>query len=153
MNIGQTYFFACSYPLGDGSVVHAGNWGRLLEKYTPGAGAPWVLIRELVFEQVRLQYFSNKPSRLKSIFLCQSLPVLQRFVAQSRRSLDLGYSVELLQPNIPQHVGCLSELNIGDTDSISTFANRAQKYWQGQNVQEPEVLTESSVRILGRVAL
>lgn len=143
------YFFACSYPLAPGSIVDPGNWGRMIKKYrTDGFGNAWVLFREEVFEEVRKTSFQSKPSRYSSIFLCESEADLREFIQTTSRVFDLIYQVEIVDSAAEIHRGCLSLLNFLPQENISTFRDKAAAYWTGSPINKPEILVESSVRIL-----
>ena len=46
-----------------------------------------------VFEKIRAEEFPDKPSRLKSIFLCESPGALKQFLTDTKRAVDLAYEV------------------------------------------------------------
>jgi hypothetical protein len=151
VSTGQTnrYFYCYSLPLEAGSVIRPGNWGRILEAYTPQSSPnAWLLVRELAYELARIQSFPNKPSRLKSLFLCTSEAGLNDFRATANRALDLGYEVELVDPSAPTHLGDWTLPNMQNTDSLVTFTNRATLYWQGSNIVKEELLTLSPIRVV-----
>jgi hypothetical protein len=100
------YFYCYSLPLDVGSVIRPGNWGRILRTYTPQTSPnAWLLIRELVYELVHTKHFATKPSRFDCLFLCLSEADLNEFRATSNRHLDLGYEVELVNPEASSHLG------------------------------------------------
>ena len=147
-----SYFFACSYPLAPGSVVEPGNWGRIVRMYnTRGFGNPWILFREEVLEQVRATHYPVKPSRLDGIFLCESEEQLRDFLSNSDRPLDLAYEVVLTDESAPLHRGCLAHLDFAHQENLSTFTSKAHEYWAGDNPQQVEILTTSSIRIVARI--
>ena len=143
-----SYFFACSYPLEPGSIVKPGNWGRMIKSYTPQAGNPWILVREMAYEEIRANEFSEKPSRFESIFLCSSLESISDFVRSNSRQFDIVYEVELVDPNAPSHEGCLNNPIISGEDNYSTLLDKAREYWSASQIQNPELVTLSSVRII-----
>ncbi len=144
----QRYFYCYSLPLEVGSVIRPGNWGRILRSYTPQAYPnAWVLIRELVWEEVRLRYFPDKPSRFEGIFVCLNEEDLNEFRATANRRLDLPYEVELVDPSASSHVGDLTLANMQNMDSVTVFEQRAAQYWQGTNIVKSELITVSPIRI------
>lgn len=148
----STYYFACSYPLEPGSIVNPGNWGRIVAAYrTDGFGNPWLLFREEIFESVRKNNFPKKPSRYEGIFLCESEQNLSDFLQGNNRVLDLIYEVELADPSATVHRGCLSHLDFAAREDLSTLTRKANDYWNAQQVHVPEILVESSVKILRRI--
>jgi hypothetical protein len=118
---------------------------------TRGFGNPWILFREDVFEQVRKEQYPSKPSRMDSIFICESEAQLQNFLESSGRPLDVVYEIELTDPTASLHRGCLTHLDFSEQENLGTLRAKAHDYWSGGNVQRPEVLTTSSVRILSRI--
>lgn len=142
------YYFGCSYPLEAGSVVLPGNWGRIVGMYnTSGFGNAWIQFREDVFEKIRQDEYPQKPSRLKSIFLCESQESLQKFLQITGRGLDLMYVVTLLDADEPLHRGCLSLLDFQQREDLDSFTAKARNYWTAASVLRPEIATTSRVRI------
>lgn len=149
----MSYYFACSYPLEAGSIVKPGNWGRMIKNYTPQAGAPWILIREMAYEEIREREFPEKPSRFDAIFLCTSLPTMSDFIRANNRQFDIAYEVELVDPDQPTHLGCLNNPVLANEDNYSSLLEKARAYWAGNNIQNAEFVTHSSVRILSEVKI
>jgi hypothetical protein len=146
------YYLGCSYPLEAGSIVLPGNWGRIVEMYnTTGFGNAWIKFREDVFEKVRRDEYPQKPSRLKSIFLCESQQSLQEFLQQTNRVLDLIYEVTLLDQGEPIHRGCLSLLDFQQREGLESFTAKARGYWSAEAVFRPEIATTSRVRIDAKI--
>jgi hypothetical protein len=142
------YFYCYSLPLEVGSVIRPGNWGRILRTYTPQSSPNhWLLTREVAYELVRVRSFSAKPSRLECVFVCLSENDLDEFRATTNRGLDLGYEVELVDPQAPSHLGDWTLPNMQNTDNLPMFENRAKLYWQGNNIVKPELITLSPIRI------
>jgi len=147
------YYYACSYPLASGSIINPGNWGRIIQKYNISSfGNPWILFREEVFEKVRQSEFPTKPSRYKSIFLCETKDMLAQFLQLANRSLDLIYEVELLDATAPIHRGCLLNLDFAPQENMQSFTLKARAYWNGANVQRPEIASTSSIKIISQLS-
>jgi len=147
----MTYYYACSYPLTPGSIVRAGNWGRINKIYTMPPANPVLLLREVVFENVRLQHFSDRPSRFNSAFLCPNISSFRDFIKQ--RQLDLPYEVKLVDPNAKSF-----ETNwslITNYPNIIAMEKAAFKYWAPENVPEnvKEVLVESDIKIVNALKI
>ena len=127
-------------PLEVGSVIRPGNWGRILRTYTPQSFPNhWLLTRELTYELVRIQNFPDKPSPFDSIFVCLSEADLNEFRNTAIRPLDLGYEVELVDPLASCHIGDWTLTNIQNTDNLSLFEERANLYWQGNDIIKQEL--------------
>lgn len=144
-------YYACSYPLEPGSVVEPANWTRILRRHSVQQGNPWLLVRELVFENIRKEEFPDKPSRFDAAFVLESIDDLKRFIETNNRTFDLKYKVELVHPDKDSHKGCCVVQDIGSTDSITSFEEKARKYWSGNEIQLPEVVTLSSLKIVQRI--
>ncbi len=144
------YYWICSYPLEKGSVVNPGNWGRILDFYIyPDASANY--LKEKIFEEVRRENYSAKPSRLKSIFLCETLEEIRKFKMENNRNLDLIYKVKLVM-NAPIFRTNYQLMNIPNGTVISKIEAFAQKYWSEEPYQNIEILVEAKIEILERVA-
>ena len=144
------YFFYCySLPLEAGSIIKPGNWGRILKTYQVGSPAnPWVLVRELVFEQVRREYYRDKPSRLESLFLCTTLDGIREFKNATNRQWDIIYRVQILDTSTPIHVSDWTLANFQNGDNFSALEARAAMYWKAEGVGKTELLTTSNVRVV-----
>jgi hypothetical protein len=143
------FFFACSYPLGEGSVVLPGNWGRMIGK-NPDQQQEYIL-KERVIEQIRQHGFPKRPSRLKSIFLCETLEELEKFLASSGRFFDIKYAVRLTNQReqiFRADWNLISQMSMSDIKSLNSLA---VDYWSGNTQSGVEVLTKSPVRIVKMV--
>lgn len=144
-----TYFYCFSLTLGVGSIVLPGNWGRMFLHYTPQKSPnPWTITREYIYELVRLQSFPDKPSRLKASFLCFTEQDMHEFRAQNDRPQDVGYEVELLNPDAPSHIGDWNIPTMTPNDNLVVFHSKAQMYWEGVSPIKPELVTMSPFRIV-----
>ena len=149
------YYWLCSYPLGAGSIINPGNWGRMVKHYTPQrASNPWLALKEYIFENVRLRNYLDKPSRLESIFLCESLENLQRFKSECNgsRDLDLAFEVEILEEKANIFRTDWQFVNISQAESIKDLEKKADVYWNPQGeIKNPEILTTSKIRVLNQL--
>lgn len=144
-------YFACSYLLKPGSIVESGNWGRILRQHTVQAGNPWLLVRELVYERIRVESFPSKPSRFDSAFLCSSESDLRQFVQETSRRFDLCYEVRILDPSAPFHMGYTRIQAIENADSVPSIERKAHVYWSGADIKLSEYITRSALEIVRRV--
>jgi hypothetical protein len=144
-------FHVCPIPLEAGSVIKAGNFGRVIEQYRPSGLGP-LAVRELAFEAVRLKHYAQLPSRLTSIFLLPTLEHAQRYAAQHAFT-SLIYQVEPVQDR-PIFHGDMSLVSLQfpseQIPAIPFLMTLADQYWRGVNQvgQDSELLTEASVRIV-----
>jgi hypothetical protein len=84
--------------LGKGSVIEAGNWGRII------SSAGWThpqAIREAALEEARRLRFHHRPSRLASVFAFLSASDAQHFAAAETASFRFHvlHRVRLAEPN------------------------------------------------------
>ena len=142
------FYFCCSYPLDAGSIVKPGNWSRILKKYTPQNGNPWILVREMIFEKVRVDAYPNKPSRFDSIFLCESESDIKEFISSNQRIMDIPYEVELINESLAKHRACLMLSGIDNHDNYEHIESKARMYWSGNNINKVEIVTTSPVKII-----
>ena len=131
--------------------MESGNWGRILREHTVQAGNSWLLVRELVYERIRVESFPSKPSRFDSAFLCLNESDLKQFVQETSRRFDLCYEVRILDPSAPFHIGCTRIQAIESTDSIPNIERKAREYWSGTDVKLSEYITSSALEIVRRV--
>lgn len=147
----NTYYHVCPIPLGEGSVIQAGNFGRVIEQYRPDGLGP-MAVRELAFETMRLKHFSHQPSRLTSIFLLPTLEHASRY-RLAHGFTSIIYEVRLNEDKLVFN-GDMSLVTTGfpspHTPAIPFLLGVANQYWQGLDatVETSELLTESSVTIL-----
>lgn len=112
------YFHFAPLRLGPGSIIEPGNWGRLIKRYSIADGAPWLLARELIFEQLRPE---GKPARMSGCFALTT-----RIEADAyRAAVDPNYQsvlheVDIVDATRPVHVGGLSFLDMPQMGPSST---------------------------------
>ena len=145
------YFWASPSLLGEGSIVRAGNLGRIMKQYRPNVfGNPWLAIKEYVFEDVRKQFYSNHPGRLGCLFLCKDIESIKRFVSSNGRITDLIYEVEIMDNSKAFLEADWNGVN-HQSESISELEEKAHAYWKAENIQNVEVLTMSDIKIIRQI--
>jgi len=164
------YYYLCSYPLREDSVVEKGNWGRIIQKHPnfqqlsknlwiSSSGVIFVnpndqyIIREFIFERVRKKEFPHAPSRLDCIFVCKTLDGAKSFKSASGRNLDLIYEVEPAVVNSRMLETDWSWINPIIDKTIHEVEEAAKNYWRGE-IRDPhkrELLWDCGVRILHKV--
>lgn len=142
-----TYFWLCSYPLEMESVALPGNWGRIIALYANNPD--YIYRREAIFERIRKRTFPNRPSRLTSIFLCPSQKEAEYFKSATNRDFDICYEVKLIDDK-PISKLDWSIIQPEDKSSVQEIEAHAQKYWQANKIEHPEIVTESRVKIIRR---
>ena len=144
-------YYACSYPLAEGSVVIRGNWGRMLRLESIGSGNLQRLLRETAFEKVRLQNYQTRPSRLDSNFTCPTLDSIREFVKVTKRIYDLIYEVEPVDENASRFETDWSLINRPiENLTLEQVEALADQYWSPANVvpMHAEMVIASDIRIL-----
>ena len=147
----EYYYYCCSLPLGNGSIVQPGNWGRMLKLYRTNIDNSWILVKELIFEQVRRELYPTKPSRFNSIHLCKDEAQIKEFKLSTNRFCDLVYKVELIDAETPKHIGDWKLMDLQNGDNYSAIETKAKLYWDGKDVVKPEVLAISQIKILEKI--
>lgn len=171
------YYYLCSYPLREGSIVEKGNWGRILRKYPNfqlfegllmnsrfsgdaiiGGVEQKVIIdqkviRELIFERVRKNEFPYAPNRLNCIFVCKTLEGAKIFKSESGRNLDLIYEVEPTDVNSRKLETDWSWIDSIINKTTHEVEEVARNYWRGEigDPRKRELLWDCEVRILHKV--
>lgn len=141
------YFHVAPILLGTGSVIHPGNWGRILRLYQ-AKDANFVLYRETVLEQIRANEFSCKPSRLNCLFLLRSREDAIHYMKVAA-PLGLVYEVVVDNPDAEMHLG---DYNFGgNTSSVSLLTDLpqiARDYWTLPPTDAVEVLYPGSATVV-----
>lgn len=156
----ETYFHLSQALLAPGSVIENGNFGRMLDRYTPGGEFDISLLyREEVFEFIRLTKYADKPSRLLSIFLLKNLEEAFQYMMFNAKNHNL-YEVEIIDTSKPVHEGAwCPPFPFGGSLRKYTY-DYASLYWSGSilsvTTQETtvfprEIIVESPVRVLRRI--
>lgn len=145
------YYHLAPLPLGPGSIIEPGNWGRMLNCYLMEPGATqtsWRLARELAFETVRAQSFSHLPSRLSCAFVFEELPHAIQYRDRFSRWSAI-YSVELVTPAAASHRAAFNLIDYPPpgVEFLPYVVSKAIPYWRGEAIETPEVLTKSPLRI------
>lgn len=110
-----------------------------------------MLVRELIYEKVRKELFPDKPSRLDSIFLCPTENEIREFKIAHNRYLDIVYEVEIVDDTKPSHTADYSIVNLQNDDNLEILEFKARKYWTGENITHPEIVTTSRIKIIKEI--
>ncbi|MBK8399449.1 MAG: DUF2441 domain-containing protein [Leptospiraceae bacterium] len=145
MNEGNEYYWLGYYELGKGSTVYPGNWGRIKNKTF--ATSPNTL-KELIYENIRLRYFPNLPSRLSSIFVCPSLEEIIKYQRSNNKVTEVIHKVKLVNEDANRTMADWSKFILSQNDSFEMAEQRAKDYWSRNNIQNPEILIESAIEIM-----
>lgn len=148
----MSYFYLCSYGLSPSTIIEKGNWGRIMRLNNINQNSYDYLIRELIYEKVRLENYNDKPSRFTSAFVCSNLESAREF----KRNCPFGIMYEVEPED--------SESNSFETDwsliqstlnkNIGQVEEIAKRYWQGEITDEnkKEILFYSDIRIVKRLS-
>lgn len=143
-------FHCCSTPLGPGSIILPGNWGRIVGKLGFAHGAA---LRELVLEDVRAREFPSLPSRLACAFAIETLEDAIAY-RNAAALVSLIYEVDFVDPAASHHQTDYALI----APSGALNLDWARAYWRGSQAipsdgrpQRTEILTMSPLRILARI--
>lgn len=107
-----------------------------------------MLIRELVYEEVRFKHWSSLPSRRHCIWLC-GVDELKLWKDTLKGELDI-YKVRVTGNIHTCYAGALDDDNI----NYKTLYNKAMSYWKGEcigNLLEKEYLFEGRVELIEQI--
>lgn len=144
------FYFSSSIEHKVNDIISPGNWGKQYESYDPKKTPPgnWLMLaRDLLFEKIRIEYFKDKPSRLKCAFLFETLLESNTFLTKCNRLNERQYEVELIDPLSPSHVGDYTLCCWKDDCTYKDMEKIAADYWVGQNIVGREFLTLSAFKI------
>ncbi len=147
----NTYFHVCPIPLKEDSIILPGNWGRILKQYSLEKGNLLVLIREQIFESVRQSQHTDKPSRLKSIFLCLSQEEAEFFRnSMPENKWNFIYEVMVLDNDKSIHVANWQKVGMltNQDQIVEKFEQQAHEYWNSIDTDHAEAICESPIKIL-----
>lgn len=151
-----TLFHLAPLRLGPGSVIEPGNWGRLTDRMN-GLVAPgnvsYVVLREMVFENIRLAHFPTKVSRLACCYALRGAADVDAYRSTNDAvRLQVLHEVEVVDASASTHIGCLGLLEsfpIG-VPILPLMRERAQAYWSSDmsNGGGAETLIASGLRVV-----
>jgi len=153
INTSQTnkiYYHATSMTFGN-NIIPPGNWWRIVQRYVnPDVGELKKLIIEQTFEKIRLQYYPEKPSRQKSVFLFEEIEPAREFIKEFKRQQDSIYEVEIINKNCKFHKGHIKAVDTPKPELpfITTLEQIAKIYWECSQTEFAEIIVESPVKIV-----
>lgn len=130
-----------------GDEVQPGNWGRVIM----GAGLEHSSFqREYIFESVRKQHFSEKPSRMRASFACETFEALNAV-----RPTGYDYRAEFADANSNLHRGDLGWFEVlRECRTFEGIDQCARNYWSSVPLGHAphwELLAECPLRIVRRL--
>lgn len=147
-----SYFHWSPLLLGTGSVIQPGAWGRNLNIYATGKSNAWMLAREMAFEAVRALQFPDLPSRLSAAFTFETVEDANRCQGEFAAASTL-YEVELVSADSPSHRAGFNLIGFPKEGEpfLPVVTRLAERYWRGEAIEIPEVLTLSPLRVVSIV--
>lgn len=151
----QNIFYHCApIKLGAGSIIEAGNWGRLVEMHDwADAGNVQRDFAELAMEYGRRTLQPNAPSRLNCVFCLEDEDSARNYMAQFAR-LSVLHQVEPVEVGgrLPAlfrtKYSLIWALNGDALSPLKALETNIQLYWQGNPDTDVEVLVGGSVRVV-----
>ena len=105
------------------------------------------VIRELIFEEIRVELFPNKPSRLKCLYLFKTLEennewesIFKRINRKPLQLLKLEVEGNIFEGD--------SSLILRQNNSIDDKVNQAKEYWSNTNAKIPEYLFTGKAKVI-----
>jgi hypothetical protein len=147
------YYHCAPIRLGAGSIIEAGNWGRLIKTiYKAGENdGTSKIIFELAFEAMRVSINPNLPSRLSCLFCCPTLEDAQSF-RSSHAPLTIIHRVRKTDPEAAVHHTNWSLWGLGTGANYEASESRIRSYWTDAPTQNIEVLVDCSVEVIEALA-
>lgn len=145
----KTYFHCSGTSLAPGSIIEAGNWGRMLHLYESpiGSGLPSNVFREALLEQARQIYAPTKVSRLTAIYAVPTLAEAIMFRDQFQRT-NIIYEVECTdreaEPTFGDYQLAVAPYPVR---YFSSMFDLARRYWIDMP-QHVELLFACPMRVL-----
>lgn len=152
-------FHVAPIPLGVGSVIEPGNFGRLMKTNPTGS---FFAHRESIYECIRLKEAPEKPSRLDAIFLLPSEEDARAYQAQFD-TRGIIYEVELLNKEARWHASLVDFVIVSHTNTpqipVGQVEEAARRYWRYESTEgmgvnatgTAEVIVASPVRLIRRI--
>ncbi|WP_051963067.1 DUF2441 domain-containing protein [Deinococcus misasensis] len=150
---GEIFLHASGVQLVPGAVILPGNFGRVIL----GTGVTHKLYkREILLEETRRKHFPEKPSRLRSCFVCPTFEDMDWFFRNHFYGCAC-YEVQLLQSTAPRHLAFVSCLPSDKSKPFYPDEEMAYFYWAGvwpeklgELPRAQELIVSSPLKILDR---
>ncbi|WP_432706422.1 DUF2441 domain-containing protein [Azotobacter salinestris] len=133
--------------LGEGSIIMPGNWGRVM-RFNNEVTVP--LLREHIFELVRVTKHPDKPSRMNCLFVLDKLQDAEHYRAKYKPS-EIIYQVSIDAPITTIHRGNYELPIPTGYHLVEGLYQLATKYWTEAAEQFVEVLIPASATVMRRI--
>lgn len=135
--------------LSPGSIILPGNWGRVfrLGNVIGVRQNPQIFIRESTFELIRLLEFSDKPSRLSSLFAFDDIECVRKFISETGRHSEIIYRIAV-DEGTAKHRGTL---NLGYNEQCGLYdqaLEKAREYWRGEATGYGELIIAGNATVI-----
>lgn len=123
----MAHFHCCPLPLGNGSVILPGNWGRTIQKM---GYRHQFFGREMLLENSRIALLENAPSRLSCVFAVPTEDAIREYRDREIKPTEYLYEIEPIdKPVIYAAPLNVFGANISDQE-------RATVYWQAARIYD-----------------
>lgn len=143
-----------------GFVIPPGSMGNFINQYVlipdnpNNSNLTWRLFQEQTFELIRSIEFPQLPSRMKSIFLFETLNEAICFIKKDKREGEYIYKVKILNEESIIHKASMKlyERIPMNRPVLPALIDQARQYWRGINLIDEEfqaeIVVESSIEII-----
>lgn len=124
-------FHVAPIPLGVGSVIEPGNWGRLMRFNDQQS---FVVQREKILEEVRAAHYPNKPSRMNCVF-CLMFSSDAAAYRDEFGPRNIIYEVDATRDSASVHIAPIA---LVPSEEVSDLAQAAHNYWSFSLVDQAQ---------------
>ena len=148
----MTYFHCAPQPLGIGSIIEPGNWGRIIRLYEPDNKVVSVqALNEACLEYARRLHAPTAPSRLDCVFALPDIDSAKNY-AFRHSPRNIIYEIEPMDRNAAMHIGDYEVSIEPHTDRyFDKIFDRGLRYWTTENPSYPEVLFACPIRVISQI--
>jgi len=141
------YFHCAPLRLGAGSIIEAGNWGRIKREFDNNLIFGY---REAAFEFGRQVFAPQAPSRLNCVFCCETEEGAREYMATNAIAsvLHQVQLVDAVSPIFRTSWDWIGPVNSQPDTTLQSLERDIQRYWQGNPDRDVEVLIGGAVRVV-----
>jgi hypothetical protein len=145
----QTYFHVAPVNLAVDSVIHPGNWGRIIKSCYAAPNANHILLpyRESVFEYARLALAPEKIGRLTCLFACLSFDEAQKYRNTHAQS-NIIYEIQPVGDTTGFHIANYDLIMLPQSGQYFEVFDRARRYWTDADPPNKEILLPCPAKIV-----
>lgn len=138
-----------------GELIAPGNFGGQHRTFRPGGPKPegsafTELLIEIALESARKTAAPLAPSRLDSVFTCETQPQAKMFQDRYRGGQGFIYGVEPAETGTAMFRGNFTAIStaVGPVPYVDYLSDWARDYWTSEPLEIVEVLVGGPVRVL-----